>query len=125
MVRMTPGAAPCGPVCRCLTRGRSIIALRLRPESLPTNRLRCCNLFLPRGGDAETARKIKGFNTKGTEITETDSEEARLEGEILRHSKESADSCGWDDSSNVDSICSQSFIISFRCARRSSISAAT
>jgi len=61
-----------------LDAGRSIIGSRLRPEFLPANPLRCSNLFLLLGGDAQTARKIKGFNTEGTEITETDSEEARL-----------------------------------------------
>src|ERR1700736_3005556 len=63
----TPRAARCGPVCRCSTRPRLVIALRVRPESLPTNPLRCCNLFLARGGNAETFRKIKAFDTEITE----------------------------------------------------------
>src|SRR5467141_1451043 len=106
-------------------RARSIIASRLHPEFLPTNPLRCCKLFLQLGGDARTLRKIKGFNTEGTEITETDSEETRLKREVLGQSKEFSDSSECDGSCRVSSICSQSFIISFRRVRWSWISAAT
>src|SRR6266853_2735151 len=122
---MMPKAGLCGPACRCSTRARSITASRLRPVSLPKNPLRCFNLFLPRGGDADAPEKIKSFNTEGTEITESDSEETNLKDEILRQSKEFSDCCEGDGSSSVISICSQSFIISFSCVRRWSISAAT
>src|SRR6267378_6165745 len=122
---MTPRAGLCAHACRCSMRARSIIASRLHPEFLPTNPLRCSNLFLLLGGDAQTARKIKGFNTEGTEITEADSEEARIKGEVLCQSKEFSDSSECDGSCRVSSICSQSFIISFRRVRWSWISAAT
>ncbi len=89
------------------------------------NPLRYFSLFLLRGGDEGTRRKSKAFNTEGTEITEMDVEETRLQGEILRQSKEFSDCCEGDGSSSVISICSQSFIISFSCVRRWSISAAT
>src|SRR5882672_2973361 len=71
---MTQRAGLCAPACGCWMRARSIIASRLPPEFLPTNPLRCCNLFLLPGGDAQTVRKFKSFNTEGTEVTETDSE---------------------------------------------------
>src|SRR5713101_7514872 len=122
---MTPRAGLCGPACKCSMRARSIIASQLRQVSLPMNPLRYFNLFLLRGGDEGTRRKSKAFNTEGTEITEMDVEETRLQGEILRQSKEFSDCCEGDGTSSVVSISSQSFIISFRCARRSSISAAT
>src|SRR5216684_6263066 len=119
---MTPRAGLCGPACKCSMRARSIIASQLRQVSLPMNPLRYFNLFLLRGGDEGTRRKSKAFNTEGTEMNV---EETRLQGEILRQSKEFSDCCEGDGSSSVVSISSQSFIISFRCARRSSISAAT
>src|SRR6267143_2023818 len=122
---MTQRAGLSAPACRCSMRGRSIIALRLHPGFLPTNPLRCCSRFSLLGGDAETARKYKGFNTEGTEVTETDSEEARLKREVPCQSNEFSDSSECDGSCRVSSICSQSFIISFRRARWPSISAAT
>src|SRR5882672_11150034 len=71
---MTQRAGRCARACRCWMRARSIIASRLPPEFLLTNPLRCCNLFLLPGGDVQTTRKFKSFNTEGTEVTETDSE---------------------------------------------------
>src|SRR6267143_3771672 len=122
---MTLRAGLCAHACRCSMWGRSIIGSRLHPEFLLTNPLRCSNLSLLLGGDAQTARKIKGFNTEGTEVTETDSKEAGLKREVLCQSKEFSDSSECDGSCRVSSICSQSFIISFRRARWSWISAAT
>src|SRR6266576_5570030 len=122
---MTPRAGLCALACKCSTRARSIIASRLHPGFLLTNPLRCCSRFSLLDGDGETARKYKGFNTEGTEITETDSEEARLKREVLCQSKELSDSSECDGSCRVSSICSQSFIISFRRVRWPSISAAT
>src|SRR5882762_12020240 len=99
---MTPRVGRCVRACRCSMQARSIIASRLQPEFLPTNPLRCCNLFSLRDGDAETTRKYKGFNTEGTEA---DSEEAKLKCEIPRQSKEFSDCCEGDGSSKVVSIC--------------------